>query len=67
MNWDANDFEGWEFRLVGGVAVMCVVIWLVAPAPPRALTLTLSRRAGEGTAGSGFGVLRWWVRLVFGW
>ena len=40
------------WMLVVGGDVGGVVVWLVCPAPPRALTLTLSHRAGEGIVGS---------------
>ena len=64
LNWDS-----WDLVLVvGGVVVMDgVVVWLVCPAPPRALTLTLSRRAGEGMIVADEGVaavVGWWW---FGW
>ena len=38
------------------------MVWLVCPAPPRALTLTLSRRAGEGmfVADEGVAAVRGW-------
>ena len=52
MNYDVKDFEGW------GVAVMVGVGCLGGsrPAPPWALTLALSRRAGEGTVVVLFGL-----------
>ena len=56
MNWDLHGSTGW----IGfGCWLLGMMRWRMvwwfgrcAP-PPRALTLTLSRRAGEGIVGSG--------------
>ena len=51
---DGRSVRGNDGGFCNGLsAVMGVwVVWLVGPAPPRALTPTLSRRAGEGVVGS---------------
>ena len=56
FGWQGR-FETCPYGLAGGLRRwtgmgVAVVegrgVWLVCPSPPRALTLTLSRRAGEG-------------------
>ena len=51
-----------RWRGLGVVVVEGRGVWLVCPSPPRALTLTLSRQAGEGmiVADEGVAAVRGW-------